>query len=323
MSLIRTYSRIPKTSRRSFLATAGGLAALTACRQDAPKKRIAFVAGPKSHPFGQHSHNAGCLLLAKCLNDDMPGIEAVVHQDGWPEDPSFFDGADAVVFFADGGDRNPILPHLEEVDQVMKRGAGLAVLHYALAVPKGEAGDKFLAWIGGYYETHWSVNPMWTARFASLPEHPITRGVKPFDIHDEWYYHMRFQPDMKGVTPILSAVPPDSTREKPFGPHSGNPTVLSRKGMAEHVAWAYERPGGGRGFGFSGAHFHWAWVHDDYRKLVLNALAWIAGAEAPPSGVPSKTPTWPDLLANKEGEMPPDFTEETAKALTRPHEPGE
>ena len=34
--------------------------------------------------------------------------------------------------------------------------------------------------------------------------------------------------------------------------HSGNPHVRARMGMPEHVAWAYERPGGGRSFGFTG-----------------------------------------------------------------------
>ncbi len=44
-----------------------------------------------------------------------------------------------------------------------------------------------------------------------LPEHPITRGVKPFKINDEWYYHMRFREEMEGVTPILTDLPPDAT----------------------------------------------------------------------------------------------------------------
>ena len=25
-----------------------------------------------------------------------------------------------------------------------------------------------------------------------IPEHETTRGVKPFEVKDEWYYHMRF-----------------------------------------------------------------------------------------------------------------------------------
>ena len=51
---------------------------------------------------------------------------------------------------------------------------------------------------------------------------------------------------MKGVTPILSAHPPQSTMNRPDGPHSNNPHV--RKSMAageiQHIGWAYERPNG-------------------------------------------------------------------------------
>ena len=43
------------------------------------------------------------------------------------------------------------------------------------------------------FEPYWSVNPVWNAEFTLLPEHPITRGVEPFAMMDEWYYHMRFQ----------------------------------------------------------------------------------------------------------------------------------
>ena len=122
-----------------------------------------------------------------------------------------------------------------------KKASGSPILHYALD-PGKEFGPYLLDWIGGYYEQFWSVNPSWQADFKALPGHPITRGVKPFQVSDEWYYHMRFVEGMAGVTPILSAVPPDSTRKGPDGPHSGNAEVRARLGMAEHVAWAYERP---------------------------------------------------------------------------------
>jgi hypothetical protein len=80
--------------------------------------------------------------------------------------------------------------------------------------------------------------------------------------------------------------------------------VRERMGMPEHVAWAYERPDGGRGFGFTGAHVHWNWEHDDFRKIVLNALAWIAKVDAPPNGVPSRTPTREELEANQDDLKP-------------------
>ena len=115
---------------------------------------------------------------------------------------------------------------------------------------------------------------------------------------------------MEGVTPILSAVPPDSTRKGQDGPHSGNPTVRARTGMAEHVAWAYERPDGGRGFGCTGGHTHWVYAQNDFRKLMLNAVCWIARVEVPPDGVATKTPTVEDMEANLEGDRPAEWTHE-------------
>jgi hypothetical protein len=64
------------------------------------------------------------------------------------------------------------------------------------------------------------------------------------------------------------------------------------------MAWARERPDGGRGFGFTGGHNHWNWGNDDFRKLMLNAIAWTAKVDVPTGGVPSKSLTAEDLLAN-------------------------
>ena len=36
---------------------------------------------------------------------------------------------------------------------------------------------------------------------------------------------MRFRENMQGVTPVLSAIAPESTLTRPDGPHSGNPHV--------------------------------------------------------------------------------------------------
>lgn len=264
------------------------------------EKKIVFIAGKPSHGFGGHEHNAGCLLLAKLINENVPGAFATVYQNGWPTDPTAFDNADSVVMFCDGGAGHVAMPHLEEMNALAKKGVGIACLHYGVEIPKGEPGDAMLGWTGGYFETDWSVNPHWTAEFKEFPKHPVANGVKPFAIEDEWYYHMRFQPDMKNVTPILTAIPPDSTRERPDGAHSNNPTVRSRKGMPEHVAWAYERPGGGRGFGFTGGHWHWNWACDSFRKVVLNGILWTAGLDVPENGFDTPRPTMDELLQNQD-----------------------
>ena len=186
---------------------------------------------------------------------------------------------------------------------------------------KGPAGDHFLKWIGGYFEPYWSVNPVWNAEFKLIPQHSITRGVEPFAMFDEWYFHMRFRQSTSAIgtiTPILSALPPAQTmkRLKPgveSHPHHGNPVVedavLKRK-EAQHVAWAYQRGEDynyGRGFGFTGAHFHENWASLDARRLVLNAIAWIAKVDIPIDGVPSKVVTLDDLLKNQDFPKPSNW----------------
>ena len=51
--------------------------------------------------------------------------------------------------------------------------------------------------------------------------------------------------------------------------------------------WVLQRPDGGRGFGFTGGHYHKNWNDPDFRKVVLNALVWIAKAEVPANGIES------------------------------------
>jgi type 1 glutamine amidotransferase len=256
-----------------------------------PARKIVFVAGTPSHGHGEHEYRAGCLLLQKCLAN-IPAVQTVVYSNGWPADPAAFAGADAIVLSMDGSEGYDLLKddHLQQLGALMNKGVGLACIHWAVE-PIREKGEKELVeWLGGAFEVNWSVNPIWDADFTTLPQHPVTRGVKPFRIVDEWYFHLRFQDGMKGVTPLLAAVAPSSTMERPDGAHSGNPAV--RQAVMNHepqtVAWAYERPGGGRGFGFSGAHYHKNWGNDDFRKLVLNGLLWTAHVEVPPNGVESK-----------------------------------
>lgn len=256
-------------------------------KEAAQPKKVVFLAGTPSHGYGAHEHLAGCRILAEAVERAAPKISCEVYSGGWPEDESVLDDADTIVMYCDGGDGHPALKHLDTLDKHIQRGAGFVCLHYAVEVPKERGGPEFLKWLGGYFETHWSVNPHWTADFKELPEHPITRGVKPFAANDEWYFHMRFVPEMTGVTPILTAVPPQETMLRPDDPHSGNPTVRKEvaRGVPQHTAWAYNRPNGGRSFGFTGGHYHWNWGRSDILRLVSNAIVWTAGADIPPEGL--------------------------------------
>lgn len=285
----------------------------TACGQDGKKqdgkKQVVFIAGRQSHDYGSHEHFAGSKILAEVVENSDPNVQCTVLRNGWPQDDSLLDQADTIVIYSDGGGGHPSLPHLPRLKKQMDRGAGFVCIHYAVEVPKDRGGPEFLEWLGGYFETHWSVNPHWDAKFETLPTHPITTGVKPFETRDEWYFHMRFPEGMKGVTPILSAVAPDHTMSRPDGPHSGNPAVRKEVAMKipQHVAWATERPGGGRSFGFTGGHFHWNWGRTEPTKLVANAILWTAKAKIPDGGAVVAPKSVEQLKENQDEAVPGNF----------------
>lgn len=289
-------------SRRKLLLAGTGAAFASTGKVSAatPRlRRIALIAGKPSHPTLMHEYRAGMELLKKGL-EGISEVQAAVYTDGWPVDPRAIETADTIILFMDGGDKHGALEgdHLQQLAGAMRRGAGLGCLHYAVEMPKGPGGDRWQEWIGGYYETYFSVNPMWEPDFRDLPRHPITRGVKPFRLKDEWYFNMRFRPGMKGVTPLLSATPADAVRRGPYvypkGPYDH---IVAESGREELMMWCVERPDGGRGFGFTGGHFHLNWGNDDYRKIVLNAIVWSAKGKVPSAGVASAL-TQPDLYRN-------------------------
>jgi hypothetical protein len=251
-------------------------------------KKIVFIAGTEPHgPRGNHEFLAAAIYLARTINAHYPEAYAVVYtKDKWPKDLKH---ADAVIVLLNHGGSAVN----DAVKEATRRGAGFMAIHYGVEVDKGEQGRQYLQWLGGYFEPFWSVNPWWTPEFKEIPRHEVTRGVKPFAINDEWYYHMRFVEGMKGVTPILSALPPLSTIQdggKKASSHGGNPAVWEEvsAGKPQVMAWAYERPDGGRGFGFTGLHKHDNLANDNMRTLLLNAAAWVSRLDVPAEGIRSK-----------------------------------
>jgi hypothetical protein len=285
--------------------------ASTVFGQGPAAKRLVLVAGKPSHPPRMHEFNAGVQLLAKCLRD-VPSIKTEVVLNGWPKDEKLFEGAAAVVFYMDGGARHEAVQEgrrrLDLIDSWTKQGVGIGCMHFGVEVVPDQAGEEFRRWIGGHYENMFSCNPIWSPQFSVLPQHPITSGVKPFTANDEWYFNMRFITRDAGnkpqtangtkFTPILVATPSDEVRDGPYVfPKGPYPHIQADKGRAECMLWAVERPDGGRGFGFTGGHFHDNWGNDDFRKTILNALVWVAKAEVPTGGVASHV-SKSDLDAN-------------------------
>ena len=309
-TLLGIYEFSPETLRVCYARAGESRPTTFATEQDSGRslitykreaKKIVFIAGPPSHGPREHEHRAGCLLLKSCL-DHCAGVTSVVYSNGWPQDPdAAFADAATIVVYSDGGGGHPLLQgeRLNTIGDLMKKGVGLVCIHYAVEPTKEKGEKQFLDWLGGCFEINRSVNPTWIADYKELPKHPITQGVHPFKIYDEWYFYMRFREGMTGVTPILTAVPPASTMKRPDGPHEGNPDVRAavQRGEPQHMAWACEREDGGRGFGFTGAHYHKNWGNDDFRKLVLNAILWTAKMDVPADGVASQV-SEEDLLQN-------------------------
>jgi type 1 glutamine amidotransferase len=279
------------------------------------KKNVLMIAGSPSHGYGAHEHYAGLKVLEESIKASTDNVDVTVVR-GWPNDTSLVDKADSIVIYSDGGQRHLAIPHLDTLKAKLAKGCGFVCLHYAVELVPGPPGDAWVDLLGGHFEVHWSVNPHWVADFKSLPEHPITQGVKPFANNDEWYFHMRFK-DSDKLVPILAAVAPPETMRRKDGAHSGNPAV--RKSVAagekQTVAWAYERPDGGRSFGFSGGHYHWNWGHDDVRRLVTNAIRWTAGDAIPAEGsTDGKQLGVDELLENQDYEPPKKFDPEAIKS---------
>ncbi|MEO6567418.1 MAG: ThuA domain-containing protein [Opitutaceae bacterium] len=293
----------------------------------AADRKLVMIAGPVSHPTLQHEFRAGSMLLQKRL-ENVRGLKTVLVTNGWPsktvdgkkvDDNSVFEGADAIFIYGDGGTGHLALQNdrLEVLRGLMAKGVSLGCAHYAVEVPAGKGGAEWKAWIGGFYEDKVSVNPIWDANYTSFPNHPVTRGVKPFTTKDEWYFNIQFPEGKTGVTNLLVATPSDAVRDGPYvSPRGPYPHVQAAKGQPETMMWAIERRDGGRGFGFTGGHYHVNWQNDDQRRLMLNALVWLAKLDVPARGIDSPSVSDVEIQQNLDVKPAP-----RAPAATPPTAP--
>lgn len=297
------------------MAGAGAASARPAA--GAPRERkLVLIAGSPSHPPGMHEFRAGTLLLERRLSQ-VPGLTVARHDGGWVGGEADFDGADAVVIYSDGGRKHPLADpaRLAAMGELIRRGVGLGCMHYGVEVLRDDAGEEFRDWLGGYYEHEWSCNPIWAPSFERFPDHPVANGVRPFAAEDEWYFNMRFRDgfdaagpatvDGAAFTPVLVAKPSDAVRDGPYvHPKGPYPHIQAAKGREEALLWTLERADGGRGFGFTGGHFHRNWQNDEYRKVVMNAICWLARITVPRLGVGSSSVTEAELGRNLDPKPP-------------------
>ncbi len=283
------------------------LTVLSLCGTAAAEPKIVFLAGSRSHGPGEHEFYAGCQLLAKALNEQSSlGVKAEVIK-GWPTDESVLDGAKTIVIYADG--TSVVGKGWEKMDALAKKGTGMMFMHYAVH-PGAPEGEKYYRpWIGGAFETGWSVNPHWVAALTALPNHPVSRGVsQPVEAYDEFYYNMRFRPERVQVLDLVTATPSRERIKRYI--NLWNEYGVAGLDKPQAIMWGVERPDGGRGVGFTGGHYHRNWSVDGFRKLALNAIIWSAGLEVPKDGVQSKPVTEDELNNNLDdkGALKPRIT---------------
>jgi type 1 glutamine amidotransferase len=239
-------------------------------------KKIAFLAGKPSHGEDIHGWEKDAEFVKQCLlhATNIGPVQIDIYNGGWPSDPAVLDDVDAIIFFADGRDLHPLKEpgRAAKIRELAKRGKGLAFLHYSIDPPAGLQEDM-RRWMGGCYQVGLSQNPINVVKVTPVENgHPISRGCRGYVAEDEWYFDIGFRPNDPNVVPIMTGkLPPRDPQDK----------VL---------AWAYTRADGGRGFGFTGGHTDKNWHMEPFRKLVLNAILWVAKAEVPEGGVASVQP---------------------------------
>jgi hypothetical protein len=255
------------------VAAWAALAAGTAVAAEPAK--VVLIAGANAFKPGEHEYAAGCDVLAALLRQ-TPNVAPEVFV-GWPKSDDVLTGAKAVVFFFDGGDKHAVLQgdRATTVQKLADSGVGIVHFHQTIDYPKA-LGDRARGWAGAAWEKGTGKRAHWVATFGTFPDHPIFRGVSPFAIDDGWIFGVKFVPGQKGVTPLLKTVNPKSPGAK----------ADKAPGDEAVVAWAYERPGGGRAFTFTGCHLHASLAKEGYRRFLVNGILWSAGVDVPATGAP-------------------------------------
>jgi hypothetical protein len=241
----------------------------TTAHADDPKRLLLLAQGPDGHPAAAHEYVAGLKILQKCL-EKVPDLEIkqVMADEPWRDGPDLLDKADGVVLYLAEGAKwlqNDAKRH-DAFKKLAARKGGIVALHWAIGAREAGPIEGFVNLVGG---CHGGPDRKYQILQADATvadaKHPITTGIKDFGVRDEFYYKLKFVKPEGTVKPLLK---------------------VKIDGNAETVAWSWERPDGGRSFGFSGLHFHDNWKLVEYRRLVAQAVLWTLALPIPKDGLP-------------------------------------
>lgn len=251
-----------------------------AAAEATPRRVLLLYQGPDGHPPTTHEYKAGLGVLAACLKQ-VAGVEAeaVDASEPWEAGPERLAKADGVVIFlCEGAKWASAAPRrLDALSQLAQRKGGIVALHWGVGTKDAA---PIPAWLKLAGACHGGPDRKYQVleTDVTLPEqrHPILTGVEPFRVKDEFYYQ-------------LKVVEPGEGRAGP------RPVLLAKiDDEPRMVAWAWERPDGGRSFGFTGLHFHANWERPEYRRLAAQAVLWSVGLPIPKEGLDVTVP--PEVL---------------------------
>jgi hypothetical protein len=293
--------RRPEAGRINRIA-AFALGVLSASCALADSHKILFLAGPKDHGApGRHEYERDLRTLAASFEhaSNLQGVTTQLIVGKAPRDLALFADVAAIVIesSSDRADNevHPLFPqdpssnhrsydaetaaYLKSLDELIRRNKiGVVLLHYATWAENPRAREYYLNWTGGLYVQAASRNPVDEWAMKPLTRHPILRGVKPWKYRDEVFCRFMLPTD-KRRTDLLLATP-----------------TADKFGIGPQVAsFAYQRDDGGRGFVFGGLDFRDNLALDNYRRFLLNGIAWAARIEIPKAGIQSPTPDVSDV----------------------------
>ncbi|MBE6410968.1 MAG: hypothetical protein E7036_00255 [Opitutales bacterium] len=262
------------------------------------QKKIVFVSGNSVHLWGDHEHVIMCDELVKMVGESMKGKAYAVHLDTQKtSDWSTLDDADAVILISEGENNHPLDSKTNVLRKLNAKGVNIGAFHYALMFNKPEDNKALDDLIGGHYQKGFSYNPFYEAKFEIENNHEVLNGVKSFGYYDEWHFNIAFSDDKnKKFIPLIKTKVPDKIRRRRSAPESVRAEF--GKDKLETIAWLVENQNGTRGFGIMGGHVVWTLAHKDYRKLVLNMIAWLAKLDISPNGLDASFADF-DSIASK------------------------